>query len=371
MPSGRRNFIGAEKMTTLREHLIENMPISENCERRGIQPTLSCTWQKKLFEEGAADEAIAKSAELMQLTQTALNHPAVDTQAAAMFRIASRDYRRGRSMSSLVRRSKLFATGMERVTSALVAVLASAALAAGAFADTPKVTVTTDKAEYAHGEQGSITYSVDASSTGFDVIGLQINQNPYPVAIQQPLDGHDIFSSGTDTSGTYLDGFLQGLNVASINIVNDNQVIIARDSPPFTGIVDAKGKAITRYFTIDPNAQEGPYSVSVNEAWVTHRLGPGNYFDEPVASQDLIPANFEVKSPPVCVDGQGTFGVPGDGDGDGDIDLTDYRGFQHYMRGPGVDSEGCGDFDGDGNSDLYDFAVFQRRFSGDGVPAGS
>jgi transposase-like protein len=41
-------------MAILREHLVEKVPISEVCEKHGIQPTLFYTWQKKLFEEGAA-----------------------------------------------------------------------------------------------------------------------------------------------------------------------------------------------------------------------------------------------------------------------------------------------------------------------------
>ena len=54
MPRERRNFSGTEKMAILREHLIERVPISEVCEKHGVQPTLFYTWQKKLFEEGAA-----------------------------------------------------------------------------------------------------------------------------------------------------------------------------------------------------------------------------------------------------------------------------------------------------------------------------
>jgi transposase len=50
----RRSFTGAEKMAILREHLVEKVPISAVCERHGVQPTLFYTWQKKLFEEGAA-----------------------------------------------------------------------------------------------------------------------------------------------------------------------------------------------------------------------------------------------------------------------------------------------------------------------------
>lgn len=54
MPRERRNFSAADKIAVLREHLIDKVPISEVCEKHGIQPTLLYTWQKKLFEEGAA-----------------------------------------------------------------------------------------------------------------------------------------------------------------------------------------------------------------------------------------------------------------------------------------------------------------------------
>lgn len=41
-------------MAILREHLIERVPISEVCEKHGLQPTVFYAWQKKLFEEGSA-----------------------------------------------------------------------------------------------------------------------------------------------------------------------------------------------------------------------------------------------------------------------------------------------------------------------------
>lgn len=53
MPKQRRNFSGTEKMAILREHLIEKTPISEVCDKHGLQPTVFYQWQKKLFEEGA------------------------------------------------------------------------------------------------------------------------------------------------------------------------------------------------------------------------------------------------------------------------------------------------------------------------------
>ena len=53
MSRTRRNFTGAEKAAILREHLIERVPISDVCEKRGLQPTLFYQWQKRLFEEAA------------------------------------------------------------------------------------------------------------------------------------------------------------------------------------------------------------------------------------------------------------------------------------------------------------------------------
>ena len=52
MAKERRRFSGAEKLAILREHLIERVPISEVCDKHGVQPTLFYAWQKKLFEEG-------------------------------------------------------------------------------------------------------------------------------------------------------------------------------------------------------------------------------------------------------------------------------------------------------------------------------
>ena len=41
-------------MAILREHLIERVPISEVCDKHGLQPAMFYQWQKKLFEDGAA-----------------------------------------------------------------------------------------------------------------------------------------------------------------------------------------------------------------------------------------------------------------------------------------------------------------------------
>jgi len=54
MRKERKNWSAAEKMGILREHLIEGVPISAVCEKHGLQPTVFYTWQKRLFEGGAA-----------------------------------------------------------------------------------------------------------------------------------------------------------------------------------------------------------------------------------------------------------------------------------------------------------------------------
>jgi transposase-like protein len=43
-----------EKAKILRLHLLEQVPISEICEKQGIHPTMFCQWQKALFENAAA-----------------------------------------------------------------------------------------------------------------------------------------------------------------------------------------------------------------------------------------------------------------------------------------------------------------------------
>lgn len=50
----RANFTAQEKVAILREVLLERRPVSEVCERHHLQPSQFYTWQKQLFENGAA-----------------------------------------------------------------------------------------------------------------------------------------------------------------------------------------------------------------------------------------------------------------------------------------------------------------------------
>ncbi|GIK11272.1 MAG: hypothetical protein BroJett001_33380 [Chloroflexota bacterium] len=54
MAKQRKHYSGVEKMAILREHLVERVPISEVCQKHGLQPAVFYTWQKRLFEGGAA-----------------------------------------------------------------------------------------------------------------------------------------------------------------------------------------------------------------------------------------------------------------------------------------------------------------------------
>jgi transposase-like protein len=50
----RRNYSPEEKVKILRQYLLEGVPISEVCEKEGINPTRFYQWQKTFFENGAA-----------------------------------------------------------------------------------------------------------------------------------------------------------------------------------------------------------------------------------------------------------------------------------------------------------------------------
>jgi transposase-like protein len=49
----RKNYTAQEKVSILRKHLVEHVPVSEVCEQNHIQPTQFYRWQQELFENGA------------------------------------------------------------------------------------------------------------------------------------------------------------------------------------------------------------------------------------------------------------------------------------------------------------------------------
>ena len=54
MANKRKKFSAEQKVQILRLHLIEKEPVSDICDRHGINPNVFYKWQKLFFENGAA-----------------------------------------------------------------------------------------------------------------------------------------------------------------------------------------------------------------------------------------------------------------------------------------------------------------------------
>jgi transposase len=54
MTRSGKHFTPEDKVSVLRRHLVEKVPISTICEEARIQPSLFYTWQKQFFENGVA-----------------------------------------------------------------------------------------------------------------------------------------------------------------------------------------------------------------------------------------------------------------------------------------------------------------------------
>ena len=51
--SKRKYLTPEQKVSIIRRHLLENVPISDLCDELGIHATQFYSWQKQLFENGA------------------------------------------------------------------------------------------------------------------------------------------------------------------------------------------------------------------------------------------------------------------------------------------------------------------------------
>ncbi len=54
MTQRRKHYSGEEKVSILRRHLLEHVPVSDLCDEVGLSPTVFYRWQKEFFENGAA-----------------------------------------------------------------------------------------------------------------------------------------------------------------------------------------------------------------------------------------------------------------------------------------------------------------------------
>ena len=51
----RKNYIPEEKVTILKKHLLEKVPVSDLCDQYGLHPTVFHRWMKEFFENAALD----------------------------------------------------------------------------------------------------------------------------------------------------------------------------------------------------------------------------------------------------------------------------------------------------------------------------
>ena len=54
MANKRRAFSADEKVSILRRHLVDKVPVSNLCDEYGLNPTVFYRWQKEFFENGTA-----------------------------------------------------------------------------------------------------------------------------------------------------------------------------------------------------------------------------------------------------------------------------------------------------------------------------
>ena len=49
----RKNYSAEEKVAILKQHLLEEKPISDICDQYNLHPTVFYRWQKEFFENGS------------------------------------------------------------------------------------------------------------------------------------------------------------------------------------------------------------------------------------------------------------------------------------------------------------------------------
>ena len=61
MKKKRHNYTPEEKVTILKRHLVDKIPVSDICDQYNLQPTVFYRWQKEFFENGASAFQKSKS----------------------------------------------------------------------------------------------------------------------------------------------------------------------------------------------------------------------------------------------------------------------------------------------------------------------
>jgi transposase-like protein len=53
MSKKRKNYTSQQKVLILKQHLLEQVPVSDLCDKYGLHPTVFYRWQKEFFEKSA------------------------------------------------------------------------------------------------------------------------------------------------------------------------------------------------------------------------------------------------------------------------------------------------------------------------------
>lgn len=69
MSKNRKYYSPEEKVSMMKQHLVNGVAVSELCDRHQLQPTVFYRWQKQLFEQGAAAFQNDQKRETTQLKQ--------------------------------------------------------------------------------------------------------------------------------------------------------------------------------------------------------------------------------------------------------------------------------------------------------------
>jgi transposase len=67
MRKNRKNYTAEEKVSILKEHLVNGVPVSDLCDQHQLHPTVFYRWQRQLFEQGAAAFQNDEKREVAQL----------------------------------------------------------------------------------------------------------------------------------------------------------------------------------------------------------------------------------------------------------------------------------------------------------------
>ena len=84
----RKHYTPEEKVSILRRHLLDKVPVSTLCEELQLQPTVFYHWLKQLFENGAVafqrprDSSRKHEQERMAEAQTTLRNHSVESAPA-------------------------------------------------------------------------------------------------------------------------------------------------------------------------------------------------------------------------------------------------------------------------------------------------